>query len=268
MNIIAMDDEELLLWRLERELKQVFPDGTIHSFSEIDAFTDFIKRAGNNTVVDFAFLDIQLVGGTGLEVAKNLREKYPHIKIIFCTAFSEYTAEAFKMYANGYLLKPIKAEQIRELVQTLEPSSVKERPRVLIHTFGNFDVFVDGELIIFTKNKAKELLAYLVDRNGTSVSSAEIGARLWEDQADDAAIRDRVQHVKKDLRDTLSEYGVEYILVSGWNSLAIDKRKVSCDYFDFLSGVPSAIQNYLGEYMTNYSWSEETGGALSYSKQY
>ena len=268
MNIIAIDDEELLLWRLERELEQVFPNDKITCFddtAELLEYTEKVFSAGEN--IHYAFLDIQLSKGTGLEIAKKLRKTFPNAKIIFCTAFCEYAMDAFKLYANGYLLKPIKAKQIQELISTLEFSEEEKVIRVKIHTFGNFDMFIDGKLAVFTKSKAKELLAYLVDRNGASVSSAEIGAVLWEDEIDSEVLKDRVQHVKKDLRDTLSQYGVEKILVSGWNSLAIDKSQVSCDYYDFLNGDSDAVKSYLGEYMTNYSWSEETAGALSFSKQ-
>ena len=268
MNIIAVDDEELLLWRLDCELKLVFPDDKITCFGDTAELLKYIEKvvsAGEN--IHYAFLDIQLSKETGLEIAKKLRETFPNVKIIFCTAFQEYAMDAFKLYANGYLLKPIKAEQIRELINTIEFATEEKAIRVTIHTFGNFDVFIDGKLVVFTKSKAKELLAYLVDRNGASVSSAEIGAVLWEDEIDSEALKDRVQHVKKDLRDTLSGYGVEKILVSGWNSLAIDKAQVSCDYYDFLKGDSDALKSYLGEYMTNYSWSEETAGALSFSKQ-
>lgn len=266
MNIIALDDEELLLWRLEQELKKIFPDDNIVCFEDTAGCNKYIEKtlsAGGN--IEYAFLDIQLSDGTGLEMAKRLRESFKTVKIIFCTAYSEYSMDAFRLYANGYLLKPIKAQQIRELLGTLEPSAYSATPRVTIQTFGNFDVFIDGKLVLFTKSKAKELLAYLVDRKGASVSSAEIGAVLWEEELSSELAKDRVQHVKKDLRDILSSYGVEDILLSGWNSVAVDKTKVSCDYYDFLKGEEKALQSYLGEYMTNYSWAEETAGALQFS---
>ena len=153
-----------------------------------------------------------------------------------------------------------RASEKRKLSQS---EKQKTAARVKIHTFGNFDVFIDGKLAVFTKSKAKELLAYLIDRNGASVSSAEIGAVLWEDETDSFALKDRVQHVKKDLRDILAKYGVKEILISGWNSLAVDKTKVLCDYYELLNGDTEAQKSYLGEYMTNYSWSEETAGAIT-----
>lgn len=267
MNIIALDDEEPVLRRLKREIKKVFPNDTVKCFRSIPECLGYAEETlDDGESVEYAFLDIQLVDGTGIETAKKLRELFPTVRIVFCTAFPEYSMDAFGLYANGYLMKPIKAERIRELVRTIDPTVPTAAPRVSIHTFGNFDVFIDGKLVLFTRSKAKELLAYLVDRNGASVSSAEIGAVLWEDEADAEAVKDRVQHVKKDLRDILTGHGVADILLSGWNSVAIDKTKVTCDYYDFLKGESEAIQNFLGEYMTNYSWAEETAGALMFRK--
>ena len=268
MNVIALDDEELLLWRLEQELKKVFPQDTVLCFgSAAECLAYITETAASGGSVAYAFLDIRLVDGTGLELAGKLREVFPTVRIVFCTAYPDYTLEAFRLYANGYLLKPIRARQIRELIGTFRSADAAPAPRISIQTFGNFDVFIDGRLMLFTKSKAKELLAYLVDRRGASVSSAEIGAVLWEDAVDADTLQDRVQHVKKELRDILAGYGAEDILLAGWNSLAIDKTKVSCDYYDLLKGEPEAVRSFLGEYMTNYSWAEETAGALQFSQK-
>ena len=43
---------------------------------------------------------------------------------------------------------------------------------------------------------------------------------------------------------------------------AIVPAKIKCDYYDFLEGQPTAINAFMGEYMLQYSWAEETGGSL------
>ena len=50
---------------------------------------------------------------------------------------------------------------------------------IYIRTFGYFDVFVNGTPIAFRHEKAKELLAVLVDRRGGYVTAREIIACLW-----------------------------------------------------------------------------------------
>lgn len=52
--------------------------------------------------------------------------------------------------------------------------------RIFIRTFGYFDVFVNGSPILFRSEKAKELLALLVDRRGGYVSSSEAISILWK----------------------------------------------------------------------------------------
>ena len=136
-----------------------------------------------------------------------------------------------------------------------------EERRIVIQTFGNFDIFVDGQLVKFTRRKAKELLAYLVDRRGTSVSTREACGVLWEDEDYDAKAKNRFQHAKGDLKKVLREHGIEDLLVCQWNGLAIDCSKVQCDYYDYLKAEESGIM-FIGEYMANYSWAEETAGSL------
>lgn len=66
---------------------------------------------------------------------------------------------------------------LRALACSGDPS---RPPLVSIRTFGYFDVFVDGKPIPFRSEKAKGLLALLVDRRGGFVTSADAIATLWE----------------------------------------------------------------------------------------
>ena len=111
-----------------------------------------------------------------------IKESFPEAKILFCTAYSEYAFEAYRVYALGYLLKPVKADDIRETLRNMDKSWMEEtttqklssQKTVKVQTFGNFEVFVDGRPMSFERAKEKELFAYLVDRRGASVTTAEI----------------------------------------------------------------------------------------------
>ena len=68
MNILAVDDEPLVLGGMEKELKEVFPGDVIHT--ELDAFDalDWAEKlAADGGRLDYAFLDIRLRGIDGLE---------------------------------------------------------------------------------------------------------------------------------------------------------------------------------------------------------
>jgi len=68
---------------------------------------------------DVVFLDIEMPKKNGLEIAQALQQlkKKPHI--IFTTAYPEFAAEAFRVDALDYLLKPFKEEQLEEAIMKL-----------------------------------------------------------------------------------------------------------------------------------------------------
>jgi DNA-binding LytR/AlgR family response regulator len=66
---------------------------------------------------DVAFLDIQMPGLTGLEVAQGIEGR---TRVVFVTAFDQYAIEAFDQAAVDYVLKPVKAERLASTVQRLQ----------------------------------------------------------------------------------------------------------------------------------------------------
>jgi DNA-binding LytR/AlgR family response regulator len=66
---------------------------------------------------ELAFLDIQMPGLTGLEVAQGIEGP---TRVVFVTAYDEYAVEAFEQAALDYVLKPVKAERLARTVQRLQ----------------------------------------------------------------------------------------------------------------------------------------------------
>ena len=265
LHILIVDDEELALKSIINELKIVFPFANICSETKADNAiikAKELQKKGLEFV--YAFLDIQMRGINGIELARQLKIIFPNIKVVFCTAYSEYAIDAWKIYAKGYLLKPIRANKIEETINEMIPdwrelndTSYKD---IRMQTFGNFEVFVKNKPINFEREKAKELLAYLVDRHGASVTTREIASVLWEDIPYDIKLKNRVTTIVTSLKKSLRLYGIEEILIKSWNHLSIDVSKIRCDAYDFEKGDISAINSFHGEYLSNYSWAEFTTG--------
>ena len=116
MNILAVDDEPLMLWQLTENLKRIFekPEYRVSGFDEVDDVMEWLDAQEKGSIA-YAFLDIKLRGMSGIELAKDIRERSPKTKVIFCTAYSDYAMEAFSVHAVGYLLKPVSEGDIRDV---------------------------------------------------------------------------------------------------------------------------------------------------------
>ena len=264
MYILALDDEPWALESIVQELAVVFPQASIQQETKSSSAISWATAlAEQGKTLSFAFLDIQLRGMNGLEVAKQLKILHPQVAVFFCTAYREYALDAFNLYAKGYLLKPVLANDIErvldEMVKDWRKTRDSHTKNIRIQTFGNFGVYVNGSMLTFEREKAKELLAYLVDRHGSPVTTEQIAIVLWEDVYD-SKLKNKTTAVISSLRKTLRGAGVESILVKSWNHLALDISKVTCDAYDFEKGDLFAINAFHGEYMANYSWAEVTTG--------
>lgn len=142
-----------------------------------------------------------------------------------------------------------------------EEEKVEER-KILIRTFGNFDVFVDGKAIHFPSKKAKEFLAILVDRRGGFVTSNEAISLLWEDACAGERANGRFRKAVMDLRRTLDEYEIGELLIRINQESRIDIGCIECDLYQYLEERDKYRKLFQGEYMSNYSWGESTLGGL------
>ncbi len=269
MNILALDDERLILDDMLVTLKQVFnsAENEVVGFeTSDDALNYMLDLKAHGEILDYAFLDINLRGVTGIEFAKTLKEVQPDTKIVFCTAYSEYAYDAYKLHASGYLLKPVEAAQVVETLESINrdwKSQTTIAPKeIRVQTFGNFELFIDNRPVAFQREKAKELFAYLIDRNGAAITTGEIVSILWEDRPNDKATVNQAHAVISSMKKTLKELGAGNIIIKTWNHIAVDISKIKCDVYDFYKGDIIAINSYRGEYMAQYSWAEMTNADL------
>ena len=259
MRILLVDDEKRALHLLEEAAKEACPNDELFAFQDPIEALEFAKT----TQLDVALLDINMGRMNGVVLAKNLKDIMPGIGVIFCTAYTEYAIEAIKLRANGYLMKPIDPEAIKEEIEALDhPRYVPYKKPLVIHTFGNFEVFYDGKPVEFSRNKSKEVLAYLVDCKGASASAAEIGAIIWEDGIFDRQRQKQLQKIISDLRKALKVIKADDIIIKNKSGYMIDKERIDCDYYRLLDGDAAIMNTYAGRYMCAYSWAEITTAYL------
>lgn len=254
MIVIAVDDERFALENLTESIQRAAPNAQIHRFRYPEEALDFAKE----NHVDVAFLDVEMIGMNGVELAERLKLYHPDINIIFSTGYGHYRDAAFDLHASGYLTKPITPEKVKKELENLR-RPIRNAKRVRIRTFGNFEVYLDGTPVSFKYSKTKEMLAYLVDRKGALCTNGEILAILFEDDNGHEAY---FRSLRKDLSDILEAAGCGEILSQQRGRIGIVPELVECDYFNWCSGKRSGENVFSGEYMTQYSWGEYTNAML------
>jgi two-component SAPR family response regulator len=165
--------------------------------------------------------------------------------------------------ADYYILKPYTKQDLISAAQRASLLRLRQKKRIYIETFGRFNVYVDDKFVLFKSRIAKEILALLVHKRGTALGNKEAFFTIWEDEPYDHQTSTAYRKGLRKLKDTLSNFGIEDILISSGKEHRLDITKFDCDYYDFLNHDPDAIRKYQGEYMLDYSWGEETAAYLT-----
>ena len=255
MRIIAVDDEKIALDSLSSAIKAIVAEDEVLSFRYPEDALEYVKE---NTC-DIAFLDIEMVGMSGVELASELKKYNSEINIVFCTGYGNYRDAAFELHASGYLMKPITPEKVKHELENLR-RPIFEKKRLKVQTFGNFEVYVDGKPLVFKYRRTKELFAYLVDRVGAMCTVGEITGIIFEDEG---GREDYFQKRRRDLLTTLEEVGCSSAIVHKRGMLGVVVSELQCDYYDCLSGKKNFSSCYFGEYMSQYSFAEYTNAQLN-----
>ena len=222
MIALCVDDEPIMLTLLQK---------AVEASSDIDEVVAFGKA--NDALAwaethhfDVAFLDVELHGVNGTEIARRLREKSPYLPIIFCTGYAEYALDAYRLHADGYLLKPIHAEDVQNELDRLVG---KTRTKPLLYISDNGMTFKDknGEAFSFRRGRTYDLMRILVEANGAPLTKEEIYDKLFGRIP--GFLEKNSNYFSKltgDLSATLALHGAGEVLIRAANKYALDMKRI------------------------------------------
>jgi two-component system, LytTR family, response regulator LytT len=124
LRAVVVDDEQLARDELCYLLDEV---GGVEVVGQAGNGLEALEAIGRSSP-DLVFLDVQMPGLTGFEVAKRLTDRQPPVTVIFVTAFDRHAIEAFEVNAVDYLLKPIEAGRLETAVQRARRRVVPAAP--------------------------------------------------------------------------------------------------------------------------------------------
>lgn len=108
MKILIVDDEDLARIRLQRFIDKAQLGDVIGEASNGVQAIELVEKF----LPDVVLMDIQMPKMDGLEAAKHISKLDTPPAIVFCTAYDEYAIEAFNVQAVGYLLKPVRQDDL------------------------------------------------------------------------------------------------------------------------------------------------------------
>lgn len=108
MDILVVDDEKLARERLVRMIQKQEGNNVV---GEANTGREALQKIAQ-LKPDIVLLDIRMPDMDGLEAAQHIMHMEAPPAVIFCTAYSEHALAAFNAQAVGYLLKPVKSEQL------------------------------------------------------------------------------------------------------------------------------------------------------------
>ena len=251
MNTILVDDMILDLQLFELKCRDMPDFNIVGKFTNPLEAIEFAKQ----NIVDFALLDIDMPGMNGMELARQLREIREDIIIVFVTAHTKFAVDAMKMKADYIIFKPYDREDIADVLERAKLFSLRQKKRYYFHTFGSYEMLVDGAPVRFRSAKAQELMALCVYHEGRPVSIHEIVSCLWDDAADSTE-NTGYRRTIKELTDTLKSYEAEEVFVRERGSVRLRADLVDSDYQAFMRGSMDACCKFQGSFMEQFSWAE------------
>ena len=113
INCFAIDDEPAALEQISRYLEQV---PNVHLIGTATRPLEGLKMIPKLNV-HAVFLDMEMDEMTGTEV---MRELDPSVKVVVCTAYTEFAIESIELDAVDYLLKPVQFDRFAKAVEKLK----------------------------------------------------------------------------------------------------------------------------------------------------
>ncbi len=116
VTIMVCDDDRVLQEILRRKIEKMCREAEAGCrIICCDSGEEILDLRGEEAP-DILFLDIQMPGKSGMEIAEELRKQHRDTILIFVTALSEYVYEAFDVGAFHYLVKPFSDDKLKEVL--------------------------------------------------------------------------------------------------------------------------------------------------------
>ena len=162
LGIAVFDDEKIIVDYVGELIKENLDvNAKIYKYTKLEEFKGDCKK-GILQKINAIYIDIKIDSLNGIEIAQKIQQENPKIKIIYMTAYSQYSEAIFKTKPTYLLLKPIKKEQIKK---SLERALQEENQNKNIKTFNiKGKIFnIEVEKIKYIESNKRVVIIYEED---------------------------------------------------------------------------------------------------------
>jgi DNA-binding LytR/AlgR family response regulator len=198
--ILIAEDEELIRAEVARLTQHHWPQARVVATVEDG---DSALAAWEQYAPDVAFLDIQMPGCTGLEVARSIFAAQSKTQVVFLTAYNEHAIAAFDAGAFDYLLKPVKDARFAQTVRRL--NEAMRQPQA---TIAGLENLLDRLTQAFGQPLPKASLKWISASSGNQIKLIDL-EDVYFLQSDNkytrVVYRDGEALIRKPLRELIAE---------------------------------------------------------------
>lgn len=275
MKAILVDDEPLALSHLAEELERIGGVDIIGKFRNPQAAFEGICRERPQVV----FLDIDMPGMNGIELAERILQTLPETMVVFVTVYDEHAVKAFELNAQDYILKPLRHDRLTKTMArltrrfSLQPT-FPPREQATIHCFHSLRFERGGQeagTFRWKTLKSQELFAYLLLNHGKPLRKMTILDQIWPGSEWKKGVAQLYTAVYQ-IRRMMEKEGIGIQVVNGDEGYELDLNGTELDtelWEKQLKEAPALseasldmhlrlsqlyIGDYLGEY--SYEWAE------------
>lgn len=210
LRVVIVDDEPPALELMQRLFNKVEQCQVVGAFSLPSEALDQIPKLKPDAV----FLDIEMPGMNGIELAGILIDQDEDLQVVFSTGYNQYALEAFRVNALDYIMKPVTAGALNKTVarliklKELKPEKKNRENKKQIRCFGDFEVYSEGlKPVKWLTRKVEELFAYFIIHRDAKIDKWAVGEALWPDE-DAQKVTSNLHTTLYRLRKTLQEKGI------------------------------------------------------------
>ncbi|MBY0223608.1 response regulator [Sporosarcina aquimarina] len=272
---ILVDDEPLALQLFSHKLRTFEDLEVIKTFANPLLLLEGLQQLSFNV----AFLDIEMPGINGIDLAEHILSVHPSVCIVFVSAYRDYAIEAFELNSIDYILKPLTDERLQKTILRLRQhllATPAQQPGLVpyeelkIQCFAEFTVYSNGQPVKWKTAKVKELFAFFITHHRTFINRDVLIDILWPDTEYDKA-KIQLHTALSHLRKTLATIGHPKVITFANQSYCLDLSNFQCDAIniehllikhskitpDNVQLFEEAINQYKGDYMEQegYEWS-------------